>query len=102
MKVGIGLLGRLFMKFPCLPTRGCLQKGGSGGKGRGGRRREGRGGKDRGGASGRGGLAEVQGRDYCWHWTAQVVIGVDHVFPLHPCAPVLQGMWDGGTNRGQG
>ena len=63
-----------------------------GGREGGGFGKEGRGGKSRGGAGGQGCLAEVQGRDNGWHWTARVAIGIDRAFPLHPCVPVLQCM----------
>ena len=98
---GVGLLGRGFAKLPRLPTGGRLQRRRSGEEGRGGRRAWERGGKNGGGAGGLGCLAEVQGRDDGRHWTARIAIRVDRASPLHPCAPVLRCMWDGGSDRGR-
>ena len=62
-----------------------------------------RGGKEggRGGVSRIGSLVDVQGRDDCRHWMAQIAIGVDHVLPFHPCTPVLRCVGDWGTNWGR-
>ena len=97
---GSGVLGRRRRMLLLLPTRGRPKKGRcrGGGRGEGGKRG---GGKDGGGDSSGGCVAEVQGCDDGRHWTAQVAVRVDCAFPLHPCAPVLRGMWDGGTDRGR-
>ena len=80
---------------------GASEEGGERGEGKGGVRKEGGGGKDGGGAGSRGCLAEVQGRDNGRHWMARIAIGVDRASPLHPCAPVLRCMWDGGSDQGR-